>query len=116
MARTRRAGFTEHDAVVNGSKLHYAQGPAGAAADPRTDRRLAEPRARAAGTGAGLHGVRGHGQSARAPEKYTAAAIGADLARFVEEIIGKRADSGHNVHGEKPARLAELVRAVTARL
>lgn len=29
LARTRRAGFTEHDVLLNGSKLHYAQGPAG---------------------------------------------------------------------------------------
>ncbi|MYW92431.1 alpha/beta hydrolase [Amycolatopsis rubida] len=125
LARTRRAGFTEHDVVVNGSKLHYAQGPAGdkpplllvhgQAVDWQSYARVLPDLARDFTVYA--VDVHGHGQSARTPEKYTATAAGADLARFAEEVIGTRVVvSGHSSGGQLAAWLAgnrpDLVRAV----
>ncbi|MGW7536116.1 alpha/beta fold hydrolase [Amycolatopsis sp. NPDC054798] len=125
MARTRRAGFTEHDVLLNGSKLHYAQGPAGGkpplllihgqAVDWHSYARVLPDLARDFTVYA--VDVHGHGLSERTPEKYTAAAIGADLAGFVEEVIGSRAVvSGHSSGGQLAAWLAGhrpgLVRAV----
>jgi len=60
--------------------------------------------------------VHGHGSSQRVPEKYTASAIGADLAGFIEDVIGSRVIvSGHSSGGQLAAWLAgnrsDVVRA-----
>ena len=94
MAKVKRAGFVEKDVTINGSKIHYAEGPA-------TDRKLLL-----------IHGQMmdwtnyarvlpdlaeeyhvfvvdcyGHGKSEKDPEKYSAEAMGRDLAQFIQEVI-----------------------------
>lgn len=59
----------------------------------------------------------GHGASSKDPAKYTAAAMGADLATFIEQVIGQSVFlSGHSSGGLLSVWLAanapELVRAV----
>lgn len=59
----------------------------------------------------------GHGGSARVPEKYSNAALGADLARFIEGVIGEPVIvSGHSSGGLLAAWLAanepDLVKGV----
>ncbi|WP_033288486.1 alpha/beta fold hydrolase [Amycolatopsis jejuensis] len=124
LARTRRAGFTEKQAVINGSTIHYAEGPAGPnpplllihgqGVDWRSYARVLP----ALATDFTVYAVdvHGHGQSARTPSKYTAEAIGSDLARFVEDVIRARVVvSGHSSGGQLAAWLAghrpDLVRA-----
>jgi pimeloyl-ACP methyl ester carboxylesterase len=42
----------------------------------------------------------GHGASARAPERYSASAIGGDLAQFIQDVVGEPAViSGHSSGG-----------------
>lgn len=123
-ARARFAGFAEKQVVINGSTVNYAAGPP--SDNPPlllihgqgVDWQSYAPVLPALAQDFSIHAVdvHGHGNSQRTPEKYTAAAIGADLAAFVEQVIGRPPIvSGHSSGGQLAAWLAgnrpELVRA-----
>ena len=114
-SRTRSAGFTEDALHVNGTRLNYASGPKndgpplllihGQGVDWRSYARVLP--ALAEDFTVFAVDVYGHGDSARAPEKYSATAIGADLATFIETVIGERVVvSGHSSGGQLAAWLA----------
>lgn len=113
--RTRSAGFAESSVIVNGSRLNYASGPKnggpplllihGQGVDWRSYVRVLPALARDFTVFA--VDVHGHGDSVRAPEKYSATAIGADVAAFIDTVIGERVVvSGHSSGGQLAAWLA----------
>lgn len=123
--RTRAAGFSECSVQVNGTRLHYASGPTssgpplllihGQGVDWRSYAPVLPALARDFSVFA--VDVYGHGDSARAPEKYSAAVIGHDLASFIESVIGQPVVvSGHSSGGQLAAWLAghrpDLISAV----
>jgi pimeloyl-ACP methyl ester carboxylesterase len=112
--RVADAGFVEKRVDVNGSRVNYAEGPDngpalllvhGQSVDWQNyNRVLPELSER-------FHifavDCLGHGKSARAPEKYTANALAADMEQFVEDVIGEPAIvSGHSSGGLIAAKLA----------
>lgn len=122
--RTRAAGFVEEQVMINGSTINYAVGPLedkpplllihGQGVDWQSYAPVLP--ALTEDFSVFAIDVYGHGSSDRVRQKYTASAIGADLARFIEEVIGTRAIvSGHSSGGQLAAWLAgnhpELVRA-----
>lgn len=123
-ALARVAGFVEKQATVNGSVLNYAIGPTGDQPPlllihgQGVDWQSYAPVLPALAEDFAVYAVdvHGHGRSARTPEKYTAAAIGADLATFIDDVIGRPVVvSGHSSGGQLAAWLAgnrpDLVRA-----
>ncbi len=123
--RTRAAGFRESSVHINETRLNYASGPSnsgpplllihGQGVDWRSYAPVLPSLSRDFNVFA--VDVHGHGDSARAPEKYTAAAIGHDLASFIETVIGEPVVvSGHSSGGQLAAWVAghrpDLVRAV----
>lgn len=124
MGGVRRAGFVEKQVTINGILMNYAEGPDngpalllihGQATDWKNYAKVL-PR-----LSKHYHifavDCYGHGSSARAPEKYSNAALGADLATFIAEVIGEPAVvSGHSSGGLLAAWLAanqpDLVRGV----
>lgn len=125
MWRIQHAGYTERQVTINKSMINYGRGPdndgvplllihgQGVAWQqyyPVLPALAEDYRVFAVD-------VYGHGGSARVPAKYTAAAIGADLARFVEQVIGEPVMvAGHSSGGQLAAWLAghrpDLVRGV----
>ncbi len=107
MAAVRRAGFVEKQVTLNGIVLNYSEGPDngpplllihGQVVDWQNYARALP------GLAAHYHvfavDCYGHGRSAQVPEKYTAAAMGADFAQFIDEVIGQPAVvSGHSSGG-----------------
>ncbi|GAA3574320.1 alpha/beta hydrolase [Amycolatopsis ultiminotia] len=123
-ARTRSAGFVEKQVSIDGSTINYAAGPAGGKPPlvlihgQAVDWQNYAPVLPALAEDFTVFAVdvHGHGKSGRAPGKYSAAAIGTDLARFVERVVGAPAVvSGHSSGGQLAAWLAgnrpDLVRA-----
>ena len=110
----RRAGFVEKTIEINGSTLHYAEGPDngpslllihGQVTDWQNWNRVLPQLSRH------FHifavDCYGHGRSAHNPEKYTAIALAADLEQFLVEIIGEPAlVAGHSSGGLIAAGLA----------
>lgn len=120
-----RAGFVERQATLpNGAVLNYGEGPAGG-----------PPLLLIHGQGMSWQSYvrvlpelarhfhvfavdkHGHGGSSKDPASYTAAAIGGDLAQFIEQVIGEPVFlSGHSSGALLSVWLAanapELVRAV----
>ncbi|MFZ1401387.1 MAG: alpha/beta hydrolase [Candidatus Promineifilaceae bacterium] len=107
MSAVWRAGFAEKQVTINGSNIHYAEGPAngpplllvhGQAVDWQNYARVLP--ALADHYHVFALDCYGHGRSARVPEKYAAAALGNDLAQFIREVIGETAVvSGHSSGG-----------------
>lgn len=107
MAPVWQAGFAEKQVAINGTTLNYAEGPAngpalllihGQGVDWKNYRKVLPELSRH------FHvyavDCYGHGASARAPEKYSANALGADLQQFIRQVIGGRATvSGHSSGG-----------------
>ncbi|MCB8926269.1 MAG: alpha/beta hydrolase [Ardenticatenaceae bacterium] len=107
MTAVWRAGFVEKQVTINGSEFNYAEGPDngpalllihGQGVDWQNYARVLPDLA------AHYHvfavDCYGHGRSARVPEKYTAAALGSELAQFMREVIGETAVvSGHSSGG-----------------
>jgi pimeloyl-ACP methyl ester carboxylesterase len=105
--RVKRAGFVEKTVDIDGSALHYAEGPAsgpplllihGQVTDWQYWNRVLPELSRH------FHvfaiDCYGHGRSARVPEKYTAHALAADLERFLRDVVGKPAIvAGHSSGG-----------------
>lgn len=123
--RTRAAGFRENSVDVNGTRLNYASGPKSSGPPlllihgQGVDWRSYAPVLPALVHDFSVFAVdvHGHGDSARAPEKYSAAAIGHDLATFIESVIGQPVVvSGHSSGGQLAAWLAghrpDLISAV----
>jgi pimeloyl-ACP methyl ester carboxylesterase len=124
MAAVWRADFVEKQVTVEGNALNYAEGPAsglplllihGQTVDWKHYARVLPDLADH------YHvfvvDCYGHGDSARTPETYSNVAMGADLAIFIEDVIGEPAVvSGHSSGGLLAAWLAanrpELVRGV----
>src|SRR5699024_6554188 len=122
--RARRAGFVQRQVVVNGATLNYAVGPGGDKPPlllihgQGVDWQSYAPvlPALAEEFVVDAVDVRGHGQSGWVPERYSAVAIGEDLARFSEQVIGTQiVVAGHSSGGQLAAWLAgnrpELARA-----
>lgn len=123
-ARTSSAGFIEQHVMINGSSINYAIGPVGDTPPlllihgQGVDWQSYAPVLPALAEDFSVFAVDvyGHGSSERVPEKYSASAIGTDLARFIEVVIGTQAVvSGHSSGGQLAAWLAgnrpDLVRA-----
>lgn len=123
-ARTRSSGFVEKQVVLNGSTINYAVGPVGdkpplllihgQGVDWQSYAPVLPKLARDFSIFA--VDVHGHGRSQRAPDRYSAAAIGADLAGFIEDVIATPVVvAGHSSGGQLAAWLAgnrpDLVRA-----
>lgn len=114
MAAVRSAGFVEKQATINGSQLNYAEGPDngpplvllhGQAVDWKNYSKVLPSLAKHYHVFAVDY--YGHGSSARVPEKYSAVAIGTDLAVFIKDVIGEPAVvSGHSSGGLIAAWLA----------
>ncbi|MBB6099701.1 pimeloyl-ACP methyl ester carboxylesterase [Deinobacterium chartae] len=114
MAAVRRAGFVEKQLTVNGSVLNYAEGPNngpplllihGQSGDWKHYARVLPGLARSYRVLA--VDCYGHGGSAWVPGKYSVAAMGADLARFMREVMARPAlVSGHSSGGLLAAWLA----------
>jgi len=112
--KVRRAGFTEKQAVINGTTLNYAEGPDngpplllihGQMTSWKSYHRVLPALSRE------FHvfavDVPGHGGSDRAPEKYTANALAQDMRAFIADVIGEPAIvSGHSSGGLIAASLA----------
>lgn len=109
-----RAGFVEKQVWINGSVLNYAEGPDngpalllihGQVMDWKNYAKVLPELSKHYHVFA--VDCYGHGSSARVPEKYTNAAMGADFARFIDEVIGEPAVvSGHSSGGLLAAWLA----------
>jgi hypothetical protein len=95
MTAMRRAGFVEKQVSIEGNKLYYAKGPdngpsllliQGQAADWENCAKVYLDLT----TYDHIFAVdcNGHGGSVRVPEKYSNSVLGADIAMFVEEVIG----------------------------
>lgn len=124
MTAVSRTGFIEKQVTLNGNRVNYAEGPAngpalllihGQATDWQNYARVLP--ALAAHYHIFAVDCYGHGRSARVPEKYSAAALGQDLAQFIREVVGETAViSGHSSGGLLAVWLAanapELVRGV----
>ncbi len=124
MAAVRRAGFVEKQITINGSRINYAEGPNngpalllihGQTMDWKNYARVLP--ALAAHYHVFAIDCYGHGGSDRAPEKYSAVALGGDLALFIRDVVGGPVVvSGHSSGGLLAAWLAayapELIRGV----
>lgn len=114
MTAVWRAGFVEKQVIINGREINYAEGPDngpplllihGQAADWQNYARVLPELADHYHVFA--VDCYGHGRSARAPENYSAAALGSDLAQFIREVIGETAVvSGHSSGGQLALWLA----------
>lgn len=114
MVGVRRAGFAEKQVEIDGSLMNYAEGPDngpalllihGQAADWKNYAKVLPELAKHYRVFA--VDCYGHGRSARVPEKYSNAVMGADLGRFIEEVIGEPVVvSGHSSGGLLAAWLA----------
>lgn len=115
MAAVWRAGYAEHDAVVDGVRLHYAEGPAngkpplllihGQSTDWKSYAAVLPELSRDFQVFA--VDCLGHGGSARQPDRYSALAHGRLLAEFIDTVIGRPAVvSGHSSGGLLAAWLA----------
>lgn len=114
MAGVWRAGFLEKDAQIDGHVMHYAEGPDngpalllihGQGMDWKNYARVLPALSRRYHVYA--VDCYGHGGSARVPEKYTANALGADLKRFLSDVIHEPVIvSGHSSGGLLAAWLA----------
>lgn len=112
--RAARAGFTGKRAEIDGSVLAYTEGPDngppllllhGQLTDRGSWNRVLPGLARR------FHvfavDCHGHGESARAPQKYTATALAADMERFLARVVGEPAVvAGHSSGGLIAAVLA----------
>jgi pimeloyl-ACP methyl ester carboxylesterase len=113
-SRVGRAGFVEKQVDVNGSTLNYAEGPDNGPPlllvhGQLTDWRHWGPVLPELSRRFHVFAVDcpGHGGSARAPEKYTARAIAADLEQFLAQVVGEPAVvAGHSSGGLVAAGLA----------
>lgn len=124
MTAVYKAGYTEKQVIINGSKLNYAEGPDngtplllihGQAVDWKNYAPVLPDLARH------FHvyavDCYGHGGSDWVPEKYSAALMGADFATFITEVIGEPVFlSGHSSGGQLSLWLAanhpEIVKGV----
>lgn len=122
--KARRAGFVEKQVAINGSVVNYAEGTAngpalllihGQGTSWKSYHRVLPALSRE------FHvfviDVYGHGQSDRAPHKYTANALADDMSTFIEQVIGQPTIvSGHSSGGliaaSLAARFPEWVRGV----
>lgn len=114
MAGVWKAGFSEKDALIDGSVMHYAEGPDngpalllihGQGMDWKNYARVLP----ALSLRFHVFAVDcyGHGASTRVPVKYSANAQGADLKRFLSDVINEPAVvSGHSSGGLLAAWLA----------
>lgn len=114
MRAVNAAGFVEKQVLINGSQLHYAVGPDngpplllihGQGTDWKSYFKVLPELAKHYH----IYAVDcyGHGGSARAPEKYSAVALGRDLEQFIVQVIGKPSVvSGHSSGGLVAAWLA----------
>lgn len=124
MWHVRRAGFVEKETEVGGTRLNYAEGPANGPPLLLIHGQLTswESYARVLpALSRDYHvfavDVHGHGQSDRAPDKYTAVAIAEDMRSFIQQVIGQPAAvSGHSSGGliaaVMAARFPEWVRGL----
>lgn len=124
MAAVREAGFVEKTVTIDGVTIHYGEGPDhgppllllhGQASDWKSYARVLPALAEHYHVLA--PDIHGHGGTDRTPDKYSAGAIGRDLAAFIREVIGQPAVvAGHSSGGLLAVWLAanepELVRAV----
>ncbi|WP_427891700.1 alpha/beta fold hydrolase [Kribbella sp. GL6] len=123
--KVERAGYTEQQALIDGSVINYGRGPDrsgpvlllihGQAVDWKQYYRVLPQLAEDFRVFA--VDVYGHGGSDRVPSKYCATAIGADLAAFIEQEIGEPVVvAGHSSGGQLAAWIAghrpDLVRGV----
>lgn len=120
------AGISEHDATVDGVRLHFAKGPAagpplvllpGQSMPWHCYRRVLPALARRYAVYA--LDVRGHGQSQHTPGDYSFSRCGRDLVAFLREVVGAPALVAGNSSGGLIALWAaasapELVRGVLA--
>lgn len=112
--RVRRAGLVEREVQINGSKVHYAEGPKNGPPlllihGQVTDWRNWSPVLPRLARHFHIFAVDcyGHGKSARVPEKYTANAFVADMNEFIDKVIGAPAVvAGHSSGGLIAAGLA----------
>lgn len=112
-ARVEGAGYVEKRATVNGVRFNYAEGPAngpallvipGQGSDWKSFANVLPELAE------DFHvfaiDPHGHGLTDRTPGRYTARQIGADLQRFLIEVVGEPAlVSGHSSGGQLAAWL-----------
>lgn len=124
MAAVAGAGYTEKQTTVDGSVIHYAEGPDngpalllihGQEVDWKNYRRVLPELSRRYHVFA--VDCYGHGSSARVPEKYSAAALGRDLHTFLTEVVREPVIvAGHSSGGHLAAWLGanaqDTVRAV----
>ncbi|MDC0667994.1 alpha/beta fold hydrolase [Nannocystis radixulma] len=114
MKMVRRAGFIEKQATIDGSVVNYAEGPDNGPAlllihGQMTDWENYYPVLPELAKDFHVFAVDcyGHGGSAHDPAKYSAAAHGHDLQRFLAEVVGERVIvSGHSSGGQLAAWLA----------
>lgn len=107
MAAVRRAGFVEREVEIASTRLRYAEGPEngvplflihGQATDWKSYARVLPELAKRYHVFA--VDVHGHGGSDRAPHKYDAESLGADLLEFIRVVIGEPVVlSGHSSGG-----------------
>src|SRR5690606_14333560 len=98
------AGFVEKDVTVGGSRIHYAEGPDNGPALLLIHGQIMDwtSYARVLPDLAEEYHVfvvdcHGHGKSDKDPRKYSARAMGRDLAQFIRQVIGEPAVvSGHS--------------------
>ena len=115
LRRTMRAGFVEKQVTLDdGTILNYAEGPDNGPALLLIHGQMVswEDYADVLPALSGYYhifavDVHGHGKSSKDPEKYSAEAIGKDLAWFLENVIGEPVVvSGHSSGGLLTAWLA----------
>lgn len=114
MAAVWRAGFVERQVTVNGNVIHYAEGPDNGPALLLIHGQMMDWKnyARVLPELSQHYHIYaidcyGHGRSEQAHEKYSANALGADLATFLRDVIGESAVvSGHSSGGLLAAWLA----------
>jgi pimeloyl-ACP methyl ester carboxylesterase len=123
-AQVTRAGFTEKEVTIDGSRLNYAEGPDNAPPlllihGQLTDWRSWSPVLPELSNRYHVFAIDcyGHGRSDHAPDKYSGRALAADAKRFLTQVIGRPATvAGHYSGGLVAAILAadapEMVRAV----
>lgn len=101
-----RAGFVEKTTYVSGAALHYAEGPANGPALLLIHGQMVDwtnylPALPELARHFHVFAVDcyGHGESARAPERYTNVAMGCDLALFLRRVVGGPAYVSGNSSG-----------------
>lgn len=107
MAAVSKAGFVEKQTMIDGHRLNYGEGPDNGPALLLIHGHIVDWKNYAKvlpelATSFHVFAVDcyGHGASDRVPEKYSAKALGADLSRFIKEVIGEPVLlSGHSGGG-----------------